>query len=179
MSHVLCFLYWKSKIVLVGESEALGWEAIKQSPLFKSFFIFQYFMNDWEQNHYKKCNEDKVRWGLPHHSSCQQSLNRVTLIRSYSAVISAVCKGSCMACSITECDGHIISLCGATPLSIKIIILIDINPYMTGSLFSKMWFHFLVLFTLCITFLYETGPIRWMFSQHCGYWWPGALAMEM
>ena len=25
-------------------------------------------------------------------------------------------------------------------------------------------------------FLYETGPIQWMFSQHCGYWWPGALA---
>ena len=24
--------------------------------------------------------------------------------------------------------------------------------------------------------LYETGPIQWMFSQHCGYWWPGALA---
>ena len=37
------------------------------------------------------------------------------------------------------------------------------------------WFHFLMLFTLCAIFLYETGPIQRMFSQHCGYWWPGAL----
>ena len=28
----------------------------------------------------------------------------------------------------------------------------------------------------CVIFLYETDPIQWMFSQHCGYWWPGALA---
>ena len=33
-----------------------------------------------------------------------------------------------------------------------------------------------MLFTLCAIVLYETGPIQWMFSQHCGYWWPGALA---
>ena len=25
-------------------------------------------------------------------------------------------------------------------------------------------------------FLYETGPIQWVFNQHCGCWWPGALA---
>ena len=42
--------------------------------------------------------------------------------------------------------------------------------------FIKMWFHFFMLFTLCAIVLYETGPIQWMFSQHCGYWWPGALA---
>ena len=24
-------------------------------------------------------------------------------------------------------------------------------------------------------FLYETGPIQWLFSQHCEYWCPGAL----
>ena len=29
---------------------------------------------------------------------------------------------------------------------------------------------------MCAIFLYETGPIEWMFSQHCGYWWPGAIA---
>ena len=45
-----------------------------------------------------------------------------------------------------------------------------------GNFFFKMWFHFLMLFTLCAIVLYETGPIQWMFSQHCGYWWPGALA---
>ena len=39
----------------------------------------------------------------------------------------------------------------------------------------KMWFHFLRLFTLCAIFLYETGPIEWMFSQHCGYWWPSSI----
>ena len=45
-----------------------------------------------------------------------------------------------------------------------------------GHFFLKMWFHFLMLFTLCAIFLNETGPIQWMFSQHCGYWWPGASA---
>ena len=37
-----------------------------------------------------------------------------------------------------------------------------------------------MLFTISVIhvhiFLYETGPIQWMFSQHCGYWWLGALA---
>ena len=42
--------------------------------------------------------------------------------------------------------------------------------------FFKMWFHFLMLFTLCAIFSYEFGPIQWMFSQHCRYRWPGALA---
>ena len=32
-----------------------------------------------------------------------------------------------------------------------------------------------MLFTLCaIFFIYETGPIQWMFNQRCEYWWPGA-----
>ena len=43
-----------------------------------------------------------------------------------------------------------------------------------GLFFFKTWFNFLILFTLCVIVLYETGPIQWMFSQHCGYWWPGA-----
>ena len=25
-------------------------------------------------------------------------------------------------------------------------------------------------------FLYETGPVQWIFSQHYGYWWPGTSA---
>ena len=33
-----------------------------------------------------------------------------------------------------------------------------------------------MLYALSVTFLYETGPIQWMFNQHCGCWWPGALA---
>ena len=33
-----------------------------------------------------------------------------------------------------------------------------------------------MLFTISGIFLYKTGPIQWMFSQHCGCWWPGALA---
>ena len=51
-----------------------------------------------------------------------------------------------------------------------------INPKTTGSFFSKCDFIFLMLFTLCAIVLYKTGPIQWMFSQHCGDWWPGALA---
>ena len=31
-----------------------------------------------------------------------------------------------------------------------------------GHFFFKMWFHFLMLFTLSAIFLYETGPIQWM-----------------
>ena len=34
----------------------------------------------------------------------------------------------------------------------------------------------LMLYTINAISLYETGPIQWMFNQHCGYWWPGALA---
>ena len=30
---------------------------------------------------------------------------------------------------------------------------------------------------ICITRpQWVNKPIQWMFSQHCGYWWPGALA---
>ena len=50
------------------------------------------------------------------------------------------------------------------------------KPLNDWVIFFKMWFHFLMLFTLCAMILYETGPIQWLFSQHCGYWWPGALA---
>ena len=33
-----------------------------------------------------------------------------------------------------------------------------------------------MLSIISVVFLYETGPIQWMFNQHWGYWWPGALA---
>ena len=26
---------------------------------------------------------------------------------------------------------------------------------------------------------YGSGPIQWIFYQHCGYWWPGALAFNI
>ena len=32
------------------------------------------------------------------------------------------------------------------------------------------------LFTLNMIFLSETVTIQCIFNQHCGYWWPGALA---
>ena len=41
--------------------------------------------------------------------------------------------------------------------------------------FLKIWFYFLMLLTINAKFLYEIS-IQWIFSQHCGYWWPGALA---
>ena len=34
-----------------------------------------------------------------------------------------------------------------------------------------------MLYTISAIFLCETGPIQWMFNQHCGCWWPGALAV--
>ena len=39
-----------------------------------------------------------------------------------------------------------------------------INPKQLGNFYK------------CDFMLYETGPMQWIFSQHCGYWWPGALA---
>ena len=45
-----------------------------------------------------------------------------------------------------------------------------------GHFFSKCDFIFWCCLPYVQYFLYETGPIQWMFSQHCGYWWPGALA---
>ena len=34
----------------------------------------------------------------------------------------------------------------------------------------KILFYFLMLFMISTIFLYETGPIKRMFSQHCRYW---------
>ena len=39
-----------------------------------------------------------------------------------------------------------------------------------------MGFNFLTLFTINVILLRETWPIQWIYNQHCGYWWPGALA---
>ena len=33
------------------------------------------------------------------------------------------------------------------------------------------WFPEIVIY-----FLFESGSVQWIFSQHCGYWWTGALA---
>ena len=73
---------------------------------------------------------------------------------------------------------------GDKPLSEPMMVSLPMHICVTrpqwvkwlGHFFFKMWFHFLMLFNLCAIFLYETGPIEWMFSQHCGYWWLGALA---
>ena len=35
--------------------------------------------------------------------------------------------------------------------------------------------YFLMLLTINVMFLFETCPTQCIFSQHCGYWWPGAL----
>ena len=45
-----------------------------------------------------------------------------------------------------------------------------------GPFLFQIQFHFLMLFIMNMIFLSETGPIQWVFVQHCGYWWPGALA---
>ena len=51
-----------------------------------------------------------------------------------------------------------------------------LNPRTTWNFFSfKMWFYFLKLYAIIVIFLFETSRIQWWFN-HCGYWWPGALA---
>ena len=42
--------------------------------------------------------------------------------------------------------------------------------------FFVVSFHFLILFHLTVIFLYGTGRMQWIFSQHRGYWWPGSFA---
>ena len=49
-----------------------------------------------------------------------------------------------------------------------------INPSMTGVFFCQNVTSFSDAVHLMCNILYETGSIQWMFSQHCGYWWPGA-----
>ena len=41
------------------------------------------------------------------------------------------------------------------------------------SIFFKMYYHFLIMSFITVIFLYETGSIQWIYSQHYGYWWPG------
>ena len=38
-----------------------------------------------------------------------------------------------------------------------------------------LFFH-VVPYNCDICECHETGPIHWIFSKHCGYWWSGALA---
>ena len=33
--------------------------------------------------------------------------------------------------------------------------------------------RFFILFPRTVIFMCKTGPIQLIFSQHCGYWWPG------
>ena len=49
-------------------------------------------------------------------------------------------------------------------------LLICVPSYLSLTLFFKIFF--LMLFT----FLHEISPIQWLFGQHCGCWWTGALA---
>ena len=37
-------------------------------------------------------------------------------------------------------------------------------------------FHFLISFPTTLIFLHKSGLIQWIFSEHCGYWWLGALS---
>ena len=39
-----------------------------------------------------------------------------------------------------------------------------------------MQYYLVVLFTTNEIFLHNIGPIKSLFSQYCGYWWPGASA---
>ena len=53
----------------------------------------------------------------------------------------------------------------------------SLTPKRLGHFFKNLiLFRNVVHHKWIIIFLYEIGLIQWMFSQHCGYWWPGALA---
>ena len=43
-------------------------------------------------------------------------------------------------------------------------------------LFLKCIISFLTVFIVDVIFLHGVSPIHWIISQHCGDWWPGALA---
>ena len=45
-------------------------------------------------------------------------------------------------------------------------------------LLFKMWFYFLMLFTVNVIFLCEMGPIQLIYNQHGAYWWLGALTPQ-
>ena len=47
----------------------------------------------------------------------------------------------------------------------------------TRLFFFQMLFYSLMMFTINVIPLYETGPTQWIFNQHCGYWWSGASAV--
>ena len=56
-----------------------------------------------------------------------------------------------------------------------------VNIRLTLKWLGRFFFQNVISFSdavhlMCNFFLYKTGAIQWMFSQHCGYWWPGALA---
>ena len=53
------------------------------------------------------------------------------------------------------------------------LICIYFNPLTAGWFLN--WFYFL-MFTINAIFLSKTDPMQWIFGQHCGYWWLGALA---
>ena len=38
------------------------------------------------------------------------------------------------------------------------------------------WYLKLMLPNINVVFLHQTSPVQWIFTQHCGYWWPGAVA---
>ena len=42
--------------------------------------------------------------------------------------------------------------------------------------FQKVILFSSVVHHRCNICLYQTGSTTWLFNQHCGYWWPGALA---
>ena len=51
----------------------------------------------------------------------------------------------------------------------------DLNLQTARYCFFKMQWYFLIVFPITVMFIYEIGPIQWIFSQHCGYWWPDTL----
>ena len=64
----------------------------------------------------------------------------------------------------------------------KILAVLEASASLTlkqlGNFFQNV-FIFRFFFLKNIIFLYETGPIQWIFSQHYGYWWPCTFTLAL
>ena len=57
-----------------------------------------------------------------------------------------------------------------------IIHILMINLLNDWVIFFKVWFYFLMLFTINVILFYKIDRTQYLFGQHCGYWCSGALA---
>ena len=74
-------------------------------------------------------------------------------------------------------DGKVQDCNIPSALAMEIAVLHEaIELHKMEFFFRNVIFLWLLFVTIVMpVFLYEAGPISWLFNQHCGYWWAGAL----